>query len=534
MKEILKLTKNEFVKQLKKKSILITVIALMSLSILVPVISKVVESGEGKGEVIYSNEENLIKSGTSNKIKIENSMNKSYDEYINLQKESKFVFNDWRTDLAREYQESYSTLLLLENIKDGVPVSEIIEYGYNFNREEIEKTQGMSKEELNKEIEKCEKKTERIKEIIVKEDYVKYLSDRIEMLKKGQIELKKQEEAVKKQGNVEEIKDIQRGIRENENELKIAEYRIENKVSFDKNDWRNKTLLNIEELNYKVSMEKLTEKQFLQESNYKVPYNEYIQIFDKEREKEKEQIEKNWYSLKNNIPQMEFSKDARNILVNSYDIFVILAVIIVIIVGGGIVSNEFSSGTIRLLLIRPIKRWKVLTSKLLMLFIMAIGILLISEFILIITTGLLYGFKGYGIGVIDVVQGKIIESNFWIYMMKNLLISSAGIVFMIGLVFFITTVIKNTAVAVGVSLIVYLGAAPLTLAIGLLSGMVVNTPIPYINQSLINLMPMFTNPLKEFKGLVFNEGIGAIIIIIIGILLIGISYIKFSKEDVKN
>lgn len=536
MKEIVNLTKNEIVKQLKKKSIVITIITFMTLAIFTPIVSKIIEKNQNKNNraTIYESGESAVLKENSSKNKIENTINKANEAYTNLQRENNFSLNDWRNEIARKYQYTYGTLLLLENIKAGISVSDIIEYGYNFDRETIEKVEGVSKEKLNEEIENYKKKSNEIKEIIVKEDYLAYLNQETEILKKGQEELKKQVEKSKENGNLEEVAVLEKGIQENKSKLEIVEYRIKNKIAFDENDWRNKTLLNIEELNFKVNIEKLTEKQFLQDGNYKISYNEYTQIFDSKKVQEKEQIERNWYSLKNNIAQMEFSRDARGILANSYDIFVILAVIIVIIVGGGIVSNEFSSGTIRLLLIRPIKRWKVLTSKLLMLFIMAIGILLISEFILVITTGLLYGFKGYGIGIVEVVQGKVIESNFWVYMMKNFLISSAGIVFMTGVVFFITTVIKNTAVAVGVSLIVYLGAAPLTLVLGTLSGNIVNTPIPYINQSLINLMPMFIDPLKEFKGLVFNEGIGAIVIIVIGILLIGISYIKFSKEDIKN
>ena len=43
--------------------------------------------------------------------------------------------------------------------------------------------------------------------------------------------------------------------------------------------------------------------------------------------------------------------------------------IIVSIAFGGIVSNEFQNGTIRIYLTKPIRRWKVLFSKLIVIFI---------------------------------------------------------------------------------------------------------------------------------------------------------------------
>ena len=40
-----------------------------------------------------------------------------------------------------------------------------------------------------------------------------------------------------------------------------------------------------------------------------------------------------------------------------------IVVLLTVIVAAGIVASEFSQGTIKMLLSRPVKRWKILTSK---------------------------------------------------------------------------------------------------------------------------------------------------------------------------
>ena len=73
-----------------------------------------------------------------------------------------------------------------------------------------------------------------------------------------------------------------------------------------------------------------------------------------------------------------------------------LIALFAIVMGGGIVANEFSEGTIKLLLIRPSKRWKILLSK----YISVIGYTLLMLLVLLVVSfllgGILFSFKGAG------------------------------------------------------------------------------------------------------------------------------------------
>lgn len=76
-------------------------------------------------------------------------------------------------------------------------------------------------------------------------------------------------------------------------------------------------------------------------------------------------------------------------------VFSILSLIIIVIcvfLGGNLIAAEQSNGTIKLLLIRPYKRWKILTAKILITIIIAICLILVSLGLLF-ALGLIMGFS---------------------------------------------------------------------------------------------------------------------------------------------
>ncbi|MGL4774016.1 MAG: bacitracin ABC transporter permease, partial [Clostridium sp.] len=107
--------------------------------------------------------------------------------------------------------------------------------------------------------------------------------------------------------------------------------------------------------------------------------------------------------------------------------------------------------------------------------------------------------------------------------------------FITALVFFISTIAKNTALAVGVSMILFLGSLPISLiATQLNLRFIVNTFIPYINTSLFKMAPSFEEMLTGMNGLTLNYSFGAIQLAVIALILIAITFIYFNKKDIKN
>ncbi len=71
-------------------------------------------------------------------------------------------------------------------------------------------------------------------------------------------------------------------------------------------------------------------------------------------------------------------------------------ILFTILIAAGIVAEEFTKGTIKLLLIRPVSRFKILLSKYVSTFLFA-GILLIAVFLVAVLTNSFYhGFGDFG------------------------------------------------------------------------------------------------------------------------------------------
>lgn len=126
--------------------------------------------------------------------------------------------------------------------------------------------------------------------------------------------------------------------------------------------------------------------------------------------------------------------------------------IMLIVVAGGTVATEFSNGTIKFLLINPVKRWKILASK----YVTTLLLGLIMMALLYVTTALLsmvvFGTEYLGQPYLDIENGSIEKMNGFLYVAKQYLLSSVSIVVMSTLAFAISSVVRSSSLAIGVSM----------------------------------------------------------------------------------
>lgn len=127
-----------------------------------------------------------------------------------------------------------------------------------------------------------------------------------------------------------------------------------------------------------------------------------------------------------------------------------LVTLFTVIVGAGIVAAEFSQGTIKMLLTRPVKRWKILTSKYIttMLFGLVFAVLTFVSIALFS-----WIFFGTGDGVFLVWNGsEVVEGSYWAEALKLSALSLAS-TWMIGtFAFMLGTVFRSSSLAIGVSI----------------------------------------------------------------------------------
>ncbi len=169
------------------------------------------------------------------------------------------------------------------------------------------------------------------------------------------------------------------------------------------------------------------------------------------------------YRLEHNMPPYMSSADGGSMgssrkiydyMVGSFSILV-LAVMMIIIAGGSI-SNEISRGTIKFWSFTPNKRWKILLSKL-----VVNTLILVGTTILISLLGSLVGriFFGKGEAYLYVSNGSVHTINNVVFNILYELAASIDIFMFILLAMMLSTVTRNTATSVGVSIAAYLGGS---------------------------------------------------------------------------
>jgi len=166
----------------------------------------------------------------------------------------------------------------------------------------------------------------------------------------------------------------------------------------------------------------------------------------------KEQFEKliklNEYRIDHDISP-DSDKTVWGFVMAMKDLIMIIALFIIII-GANVTANEFSTGTIKLLLIRPVKRWKILLSKYIATLLTAIIMLLILFVISFIVGGLFFGFKGVSVPYLAYTNGAVKEASFVFQIFFQYGLKCVDMLMMVTLAFMISTVFRNNALAIGI------------------------------------------------------------------------------------
>ncbi|MBN3553897.1 DUF2705 family protein [Fictibacillus nanhaiensis] len=161
-------------------------------------------------------------------------------------------------------------------------------------------------------------------------------------------------------------------------------------------------------------------------------------------------IKQNKYAIANDISPYEttawqFMKDMA--FISS------LIGLFVIVVASDIVSNEFAKGTIKMLLIRPYSRWKILLSK----FVATLGFAFVMWLVVIVATwlvgGLAYGFGGMDQSyLITADDGQVKERLIVEYVFANIGVEFIELTTLVAMSFMISTLFMSNSVAIGVAM----------------------------------------------------------------------------------
>lgn len=322
--------------------------------------------------------------------------------------------------------------------------------------------------------------------------------------------IRKLEQDIKdlKQGEITE--NIENYILQLMHEIELLNIRLEENISYEISD-RN-TLLK----QYQKSREELSQYYGnIQDYNQKLQYNKVLA-----QTKELE------YKIYHNIPTLK-ADNARDMLVNSMNYYEILIVMVIIIISASIISEEFNKGTIKLLLIKPYKRWKILLSKLITVILITIIIIMSILLIQTIVGGVVYGFEDYTVPVIkyDFNVNSVIEINAFADYFILIGAKLPMYLLLLTITFAIATLSSNTSISIILGVLLYLSEN----IIYVTNNMKFSKYLLTTNWDFTRYL--FGN-LAETNFLTFDFSI--LICSISFIIAISITFIYFSNKDIKN
>ena len=166
--------------------------------------------------------------------------------------------------------------------------------------------------------------------------------------------------------------------------------------------------------------------------------------------KYKESIAINEYRIKHDLPE-DGTYSALSFISDAGDMISLIG-LFVITVAAGIVANEFSWGTVKLLVIRPISRFKILLSKYITVLLFALALIAILFASAGITGLVLFG-TGDGSQVhLAYANGSVKEQSMILHLAGSYLLHSISLLMMSTMAFMISAVFRNSSLAVGISI----------------------------------------------------------------------------------
>lgn len=203
---------------------------------------------------------------------------------------------------------------------------------------------------------------------------------------------------------------------------------------------------------------------------------------------------------------------------------IMLITIFTVIVAGEIVAGEFTWGTIKLLLIRPASRSKILLSKYISSFVFSIFLLLILLLSAILFNGIFYGFEGGTIPYLHLNDsGMFVESPLLFLVLSTYGYQCVELIMVVTLAFMISTVFRSSSFAIGFSIFLMLVGSSLTLVLMRYSW---GKYYLFANTDLTQYLS--GAPLVEGMTLGFSVAVLAVYFVIFNTL----SWVIFNKRDV--
>lgn len=483
------LVKNELIKIFKKKTIYITMGVIFLLLIFMNCMFKYANNGNTINYYLYS--ENYVQSLKSELETLNPDKPSDVTTYINILSDIQL------SEIMEQHKDAEWKLAIInERIAPYISERNTYQYGAEKNEEQVEI--------INQEIDELLAKLD-------ENDWKYFAREDLAQAEQQIEELNRQKEQTE---DTAVIKNIDSQIQTAKTEKEIAEYRINKEIPYG-NDYLNRAISNLQMANSNLASFENTDELTYQE---KLEYNSYLEV----------QAESRYILDTGN--DVNNSDSLKGILQSFYSQFGIFLIVVVVMIAGTIVSEEFNKGTIKLLLVKPYTRNKILMAKAITTLIMIIFIIIVTLIMEILIGGVIFGFDSLSEPAVayNFNTNTIQEMNIFANLGLQTLTQLPMIILLATLAFAISTIFSNSTLAITISLLGYMSSSIINqLAIG------------YDLQFLKYFVTMnWDLSMYLYGGLPYMEGMSKLLSILICVVYFLImmipTFIVFKKRNIKN
>ena len=483
------LVKNELIKIFKKKTIYITMGVIFLLLIFMNCMFKYANNGNTINYYLYS--ENYIQSLKSELETLNPDKPSDVTTYINILSDIQL------SEIMEQHKDAEWKLAIInERIAPYISERNTYQYGAEKNEEQVEI--------INQEIDELLTKLD-------ENDWKYFAKEDLAQAEQQIEELNRQKEQTE---DTAVIKNIDSQIQTAKTEKEIAEYRLNKEIPYG-NDYLNRAISNLQMANSNLASFENTDELTYQE---KLEYNSYLEV----------QAESRYILDTGN--DINNSDSLRGIFQSFYSQFGIFLIVVVVMIAGTIVSEEFNKGTIKLLLVKPYTRSKILMAKAITTLIMIIFVIIVTLLMEILIGGVIFGFDSLSEPAVayNFNTNTIQEMNIFANLGLQTLTQLPMIILLATLAFAISTIFSNSTLAITISLLGYMSSSIINqLAIG------------YDLQFLKYFVTMnWDLSMYLYGGLPYMEGMSMLLSILICVAYFLImmipTFIVFKKRNIKN
>jgi len=206
--------------------------------------------------------------------------------------------------------------------------------------------------------------------------------------------------------------------------------------------------------------------------------------------------------------------------------------ILLLMLAGGAISQEISTGSIKSLIISPTKRWKIYIAKLMSLVTVGVIAAVLCFFIGILANGVFFGFSS-GSPYIYASSGTAMIMNFYVFSLAKLFIGLIPVAFYMVLALVLSTVTRNTAASVGISIgVLFGGTAAYPVLANILTGEWMKF-LPFPNFDFAAKIFTFDPSISPLAGVSTSITFSTVYVVATICLMFYIGLDSFNRRDIK-